>query len=87
MIGGTSDERTPSHYAAGPGQLQPFDVIDAWGLNFYEGNVVKYLRRWKDKGGLEDLTKARHYLEEAIRRAIFAQDHAERLAAQEERRL
>ena len=87
MIGGTSNERTPLHYAAGPGQLQPFDVIDAWGLNFYEGNVVKYLRRWKDKGGLEDLTKAQHYLEEAIRRAIAAQAREVRAEIARERRL
>lgn len=46
--------------------LQPWDVIDAWGLGYYDGNVIKYLARWQDKGGIEDLRKAQHYLEKFI---------------------
>jgi hypothetical protein len=34
---------------------------------FYWGNVIKYVARWKDKGGLEDLKKAHDYLERLIR--------------------
>lgn len=58
----------PAHYA-GRGGLQPFDVIDAFGLDFYDGNAVKYLLRWRVKGGINDLRKAIHYIEEQIIRA------------------
>lgn len=51
-----------SHYK-GMGGLQPLDVIDAWGLDFYEGSALKYLARHKKKNGAEDLDKAIHYLQ------------------------
>lgn len=53
-------------------KIQPWQVIDAWGLDFYLGNVVKYIAR--DKGNrLEDLKKALHYLEHriALEESIF----------------
>ncbi len=56
-------------YYNGAGGMQPFDVIDAFGLDFYEGNVIKYVCRWRKKNGLEDLYKARRYIDEVIRRA------------------
>lgn len=43
--------------------IQPVEYIHANGLGFCEGNVVKYVTRWKDKGGVGDLEKARHYLD------------------------
>lgn len=43
--------------------IQPIEFILANGLGFCEGNVVKYITRWEDKGGLADLKKARHYLD------------------------
>lgn len=43
--------------------MQPFDVIDAFGLDFYEGSAIKYLLRWRKKNGVEDLEKAKHYIE------------------------
>ncbi len=46
--------------------MQPWAIIDAWGLDFYAGNVLKYILRAKHKGGLEDLQKARHYLDKMI---------------------
>lgn len=42
---------------------QPIEVIRAWGLGFEDGNVLKYLARWRYKGGAGDLRKARHYLD------------------------
>lgn len=48
--------------------IQPFDVIDAWGLDFYEGSALKYLARHKKKNGREDLEKAIHYIELTIER-------------------
>lgn len=46
--------------------IQPWDYIAANGLGYFEGNVVKYVSRWKSKGGVEDLRKARHYLDKLI---------------------
>jgi hypothetical protein len=46
--------------------MQPWDYIAANGLGYFEGNVVKYVSRWRDKGGIEDLRKARHYLDKLI---------------------
>lgn len=43
--------------------IQPVEFIQRNGLGFCEGNAVKYLTRWKAKGGIEDLLKARHYID------------------------
>lgn len=51
---------------------QPWDVITAWGLGFLAGNVVKYVARAPAKGGVEDLQKARHYLDKLIEQAEAA---------------
>ena len=48
--------------------IQPWDIISEWKLDFWEGNVVKYILRWKDKDGVQDLKKAKHYLEYLIER-------------------
>jgi hypothetical protein len=52
------------HYRSQP--IQPWDAIAAWGLGFFDGNVVKYVSRWRSKGGVADLRKARHYLDKLI---------------------
>ena len=44
-------------------KIQPIEFIQANRLFFCEGNVVKYVVRWRTKNGLEDLKKARHYLD------------------------
>jgi hypothetical protein len=46
--------------------IQPWDYIAANEIPFLEGNAIKYLTRWRDKGGLEDLRKARHYVDKLI---------------------
>ena len=43
--------------------IQPVQYIHANGLGFCEGNVVKYITRWRDKNGLADLQKAKHYID------------------------
>ena len=43
--------------------IQPIIYIHANDLGFCEGNVVKYVTRWRDKNGIADLKKAIHYLE------------------------
>ena len=43
--------------------IQPIEYILANDLGFVEGNIVKYVTRWRDKGGIEDLKKVAHYIE------------------------
>ena len=62
----------PSHYKAKNG-MEVIDVIEAFTANLsgYEathtGNVIKYICRWKEKNGLEDLKKAQWYLDRLIK--------------------
>lgn len=63
QVGGTHYEDMP---------ISPFSIIDAFGLDFYGGNALKYLLRAGRKPGtdrVEELKKARHYLDEMIERA------------------
>ena len=46
--------------------IQPWDYIVSNNLGFLEGNIVKYITRWKDKNGVNDLRKAQHYLAKLI---------------------
>lgn len=46
--------------------IQPWDYIIANGIGFLDGNAIKYLTRWREKGGIEDLKKARHYIDKLI---------------------
>lgn len=48
--------------------IQPWDIIRAWDLNYWEGNIVKYVLRHKGKGKVEDLEKAKHYIEYLIKK-------------------
>jgi hypothetical protein len=43
--------------------IQPIIYIHSNNLGFCEGNVVKYVTRWREKGGVADLRKAIHYIE------------------------
>jgi len=57
----------PAHYT-GRGGIEPLDFIVSNELDFLEGNVVKYVYRYKSKNGLQDLQKARVYLDRLIER-------------------
>jgi hypothetical protein len=51
--------------------VQPWTAMQAWMTpeqfkGFLWGNVIKYIARWQDKGGVEDLRKARHYMDKLI---------------------
>jgi len=60
----TANNTGPGHYKDKP--MQPWDFIIALNLNYLEGNVVKYVCRWRQKNGIDDLNKAKHYLEKLI---------------------
>ena len=51
-------------------KIQPIEYITKNGLNYAEGNVVKYVSRWRKKGGIEDLRKAKHYIDLLIEEAV-----------------
>jgi hypothetical protein len=53
-----------SHYKTKT--IQPWDFIASNRLGYFEGNIVKYVSRWQDKGGVDDLRKAAHYLQKLI---------------------
>lgn len=55
-----------NHYRFESIKIQPWDYIAANDLDFFQGNVIKYITRWKLKGGLQDLHKAKHVLEKYI---------------------
>jgi hypothetical protein len=44
-------------------KIQPVEYIHANGLGFCEGSVIKYITRWRAKNGIEDLKKARHFID------------------------
>lgn len=49
------------HYKDMP--IQPVEFIHANGIGYFEGNVIKYVTRWRKKNGMADLEKAKHYIE------------------------
>lgn len=62
------DPIKPSYY--NDTKITPFDVIDDWGLNFYLGNAIKYIKRAGKKDGnsrLQDLKKVREYIDHEIK--------------------
>lgn len=68
MAGENDSVSHPNHYQSKYG-LETIDVIKAFtddltGVeSYYTGNILKYMCRWKKKNGLEDLRKARQYLD------------------------
>lgn len=58
-----------SHYQK---QIQPWDYMEAVMSEeafkgYLWGNVIKYISRWEDKGGVIDLQKAQHYIDKLLR--------------------
>ena len=46
--------------------IQVWDFIHRNNIGYLEGNVIKYISRYQQKNGLEDLEKAQHYLTKII---------------------
>lgn len=53
------------HYNDGA-PMQHWDMVALFKLDYFQGNITKYLFRWRKKNGIEDLKKAQHYLEKYI---------------------
>ena len=58
------DVNHPTHYIQG--KLECIDAIEGLGLPFHEAQILKYITRWRYKNGLQDLHKARWYLNRLI---------------------
>lgn len=61
MSGALTKQVSGSHYKAM--KIQPIEFIHANHIPFPEGCAIKYLCRWRDKGGIADLEKAKHFIE------------------------
>lgn len=46
--------------------FQPWDAVIEWELGYLDGTAIKYLARWRKKGGIQDLKKAIHFIEKLI---------------------
>lgn len=57
QVGGT-------HYKKG--SIQHWDLVHALGLHYLQGCATKYVTRWKEKNGAQDLEKALHYIDKII---------------------
>jgi hypothetical protein len=53
-----------SHYSKNA--IQVWDFIIANNLGYLEGNIIKYICRYQAKNGIQDLQKARHYIDKLI---------------------
>jgi hypothetical protein len=68
-----SDNTNPSHYRQG--EVECIDALEAATINLKgidavcTANAIKYLWRWKEKGGIEDLEKSIWYIQKMIRKA------------------
>jgi len=55
---------SPAHYTQG--SMEVIEAIEGLRLNYHQGNIIKYVSRYNMKGGIQDLQKARWYLDRLI---------------------
>ena len=55
---------SPTHYTQG--EMEVITAIEGLGLDYHQGNVVKYVSRYRYKNGIEDLRKAKWYIDRLI---------------------
>ena len=58
-------------------KIQHWDFVAANNLDYFQGQITKYVARWKDKNGLQDLEKAKHFLEkytELIKAGVYTKN-------------
>lgn len=54
------------HYKEAGPDMQHWNMVIVHNLDYFGAQITRYLFRWKDKGGLEDLEKAQHYLNKYV---------------------
>jgi len=55
---------SPAHYTQG--EMEVITAIEGLGLDYHQGNVLKYVARYRYKNGMEDLLKAKWYIDRLI---------------------
>jgi Protein of unknwon function (DUF3310) len=60
------------HYRRNGADLQHWDLVCLFHWDYFQGQVIKYVMRWKDKNGPEDLKKAAHFLQKYIEENDYA---------------
>ena len=70
-----NDKQVGGKHYANP--IQHWDFVAANDLDYFQGQITKYVCRWKNKNGLEDLQKAQHFLEKYIELMTLAERRAE----------
>lgn len=63
-----SNDHNPLDVQVGGGHyktfaIQPVEFLHANNIPFIEGNCIKYLMRWREKNGVQDLEKVKHYID------------------------
>lgn len=54
--------------------IQPVEYVHKNGIGYIEGSIIKYVSRWRKKNGIEDLRKARHFLDLLIEMEAYRDD-------------
>lgn len=62
QVGANAVQVGGSHYKTNHG-LQHWDMVNMFNLDYFQGQITKYVFRWKSKNGLQDLQKAAHFLQ------------------------
>lgn len=65
------------HYRS---STQHWDYVWENGLDYFQGQITKYVSRWRDKDGVQDLHKARHFLDKYIELVEGRQDPEDTMA-------
>lgn len=55
-----------AHYKQPEGVVEHWDIVHQHHLDYFQGQITKYVMRWRSKGGINDLEKARHFLDKYI---------------------
>jgi len=71
----SNNKISPDHYAKYI--IEPFEFITANKLDYCQGNIIKYIMRYKDKNGTEDLYKAQWYLNQLIQESLNTHNERE----------
>lgn len=61
VTGALAEQVAGDHYKSM--SIQPVEFVHKNGIGYIEGSVIKYVSRWRRKNGVEDLKKARHFLD------------------------
>lgn len=56
--------------------IQPWTYVHANNLGYFEGSAIKYITRWRSKGGISDIQKAIHFLEKLIELEVASKSNA-----------